>query len=188
MHANQRPSEPASGDPLWAQLSRYTIGPADAALPFAARLARENGWSASYAERVVGEYMRFAYLAVRAGRPVSPSAPVDQAWHLHLTYSRDYWERFCPDVLGAPLHHDPTAGGPAERDRHYAQYADTLAAYQQAFGAPPPPDIWPAARDALIDAPRRRWVDPERAFILSKPKVAMVLTAMIGVAVLAYLL
>ncbi len=35
--------------PVWASLSRYTIGPEDAELPFAARLARENGWSAAYA-------------------------------------------------------------------------------------------------------------------------------------------
>ena len=118
--------------PVWAALSAYRIGPDDAALPFAARLARENGWTTAHAERVIEEYHRFCFLAVTAAHPVTPSDAVDQAWHLHLTYTRDYWERFCPDVLGRPLHHGPTAGGAAEGHRFFAQYADTLASYEAA--------------------------------------------------------
>lgn len=138
---------------LWHRIAAHRIGPADASLTFAARLARENGWSTAHAERVIGEYKRFCFLAVTAGHDVTPSDAVDQAWHLHLTYSRDYWQHFCPAVLGADLHHGPTAGGTAERTRYYRQYAETLAAYESAFGAPPPPDIWPSAR-------RRFLVDP----------------------------
>ena len=83
----------------------FAIIPSDpktAALTFADRLARENGWSAAKAARVVDEYRRFCFLAATAGHEVTPSDAVDQAWHLHLTYSRDYWERFCPEVLGRP--------------------------------------------------------------------------------------
>src|SRR5262245_38242781 len=80
-------------------------------LPFAARLARENGWSRSYADRVIAEYKRFVYLAVTGTWPVCPSEDVDAAWHLHLTYTRSYWDRFCGKVLGRLLHHDPTKGG-----------------------------------------------------------------------------
>ena len=46
---------PATGHPVWEALSRYTIGPADAELTFAARLARENGWGSAQAERVIEE-------------------------------------------------------------------------------------------------------------------------------------
>src|SRR5438309_235996 len=84
--------------PVWASLSHYVIGPSDTALSFAARLARENGWSASYAARVIDEYKCFCFLAVTGDQEVTPSDAVDQAWHLHLTYSRDYWERFCPPI------------------------------------------------------------------------------------------
>ena len=59
------------------------------------RLASENGWSREYAVRVMQEYRRFAFLAVAAGHPVSPSDAVDQAWHLHLVYTRSYWDEFC---------------------------------------------------------------------------------------------
>lgn len=141
-------------DELWHRLAAHDIGPPDATLTFAARLARETRWSLDHAEAVIGEYKRFCYLAITAGHEMTPSDAVDQAWHLHLTYSRDYWHSFCPHVLRADLHHGPTKGGAAERDRFYHQYAATLAAYEAAFGHAPPITIWP-------DAHRRFSVDPE---------------------------
>ena len=144
---------PPADAALWQRIADHPIGPADATLTFAARLARENRWSLHHAEAVISEYRRFCYLAVTAGHEVTPSDAVDQAWHLHLTYTRDYWQVFCPQVLGAELHHGPTRGGPVERDRFYRQYADTLAAYEAAFGSEPPAAIWPSAT-------RRFSVDP----------------------------
>jgi hypothetical protein len=138
---------------LWQRIADHHIGPADASLSFTARLARENRWDAAHAERVVGEYRRFCYLAMTTGHEVTPSDAVDQAWHLHLTYSRDYWQTFCPKVLRADLHHGPTQGGPVERDRFYRQYAATLAAYEAAFGSPPPAHIWPTARQRFTVDP-----------------------------------
>jgi len=141
-----------SQDDLRERLSSYVIGPEAAAFSFEQRLARENRWEPDFAARVVSEYKRFCYLAVTAGQQVTPSDAVDQAWHLHLTYSRDYWQGFCPEVLGYDLHHGPTAGGEVERSRYYDQYAETLKLYEKAFGEPPPPDIWaPAARRFNID-------------------------------------
>jgi hypothetical protein len=169
--------------PLWSSLSSYTIGLEDAAFPFAARLARENGWRRAHADRVIDEYRRFCFLAMTAGHVVTPSDAVDQAWHLHLIYTRDYWERFCPDILGRPLHHGPTAGGRSEHDRFYAQYAETLRSYEAVFG-PPPPDIWPNAARRLIDDPRARRVHPRDVFIL--PKAAVWLAALVALAVLLF--
>lgn len=144
----------AARHPLWATLSDYRVGPADAAFSFEARLARENGWSAAQAERVMREYRRFLFLASVAGHPVTPPDAVDQAWHLHLTYSRDYWDRLCGEVLGRPLHHGPTAGGDPERHRYFAQYADTLESYERWFGSAPPATIWPSAHRRLVVDPR----------------------------------
>ena len=151
---------PLNQDPLWVRLSCYSVGPGDAALSFVARLARENGWSLAEAERVIGEYRRFCYLAVRAGHQVTPSDAVDQAWHLHLTYSRDYWHRFCPDALGMDLHHGPTAGGAAEAALYYEQYAETLRSYERLFGETPPADLWPDARRRFHSDPKARRVHP----------------------------
>ena len=181
---------PAStaGHPVWQRLSRYEIGPFEASLPFAARLARDNGWSATKSARVIEEYRRFAFLAATGETQVTPSDAVDQAWHLHLTYTRDYWTRFCPEVLGKSLHHGPTAGGPDERNRFFAQYADTLARYEVAFGMPPPSDIWPAAAQRLLDDPRARRVHPRDAILLSRLQAALILLAFTGLIALALFL
>ncbi|MFM9853066.1 MAG: glycine-rich domain-containing protein [Sphingomonadaceae bacterium] len=167
--------------PLWIALSSYTIGPDQAALSFGARLARENGWSAAYAERVMTEYKRFCFLAATAGHQVTPSDAVDQAWHLHLTYTRDYWERFCPEVLGRALHHGPTAGGAGEEHRFFDQYAQTLASYETAFGDTAPADLWPPAAQRLRDDPRARRVHPRDGVVISKLQLA---AALVGVALL----
>lgn len=161
-------------DALWQRIAEHRIGPAEASLTFAARLARENRWSLAQAERVIGEYRRFCYLAMTAGHDVTPSDAVDQAWHLHLTYSRDYWQVFCPEVLRAELHHGPTRGGPADRERFYRQYADTLAAYEAAFGAAPPADLWPGAQRRFTVDPRGVRVNLSRDIVASR-RVALAL-------------
>ena len=165
MNAPFASSRTATASPLWQALSTYEVGPIDADLSFTQRLARENGWSPAHAARVFEEYRRFLYLACTAPHPVTPSDAVDQAWHLHLTYTRDYWERLCPEVLGRALHHGPTKGGTAEGSRFFEQYAQTLRSYEAAFG-PAPEDIWPDARRRLLIDPMARRVHPHEALIL----------------------
>ncbi|MEL7691273.1 hypothetical protein [Citromicrobium bathyomarinum] len=153
---------------LWQRLADYEIGPPGAAFTFAQRLARENRWSGEYAARVLSEYKRFCWLACEAGHEATPSDAVDQAWHLHLTYSRDYWDRFCPQILLMPLHHGPTAGGTAERTRYYDQYAQTLASYEAHFGEPAPLDIWPGARRRFVVDPLNARVNPADVLIVPR--------------------
>lgn len=166
--------------PVWNRLSFYTIGPEDAALPFVDRLARENGWRRTEAERVIEEYKRFCFLAATVDHPVTPSDQVDQAWHLHLTYSRDYWERFCPEVLGRPLHHGPTAGGGGEQHRYFTQYAETLRSYERVFGSPPA-DLWPDAARRLNEDHKARRVHPRDAIILPRGRVRIALLIVMAV-------
>jgi hypothetical protein len=174
MRDSDHPAASCLEHPIWVALSRHVIGPPDAALPFAKRLARENGWSAAMAERVLAEYRCFCFLAATAGHKVTPSDPVDQAWHLHLTYSRDYWERFCP-LLGRPLHHEPTAGGGDQKQLHFEQYAKTLKSYERTFGRSPPADLWPSAARTLSDGARARRVRPRDGFVLDRPSAALLL-------------
>ena len=130
---------------LYARILCFPIDEGTPDLSFEARIARENAWSITFARRVVFEYRRFVFLAMTAGHQVTPSDQVDQAWHLHLTYSRSYWDRLCGELLDRPLHHGPTRGGAAESARFDQQYERTLAAYRAAFGEEPPADIWPPA-------------------------------------------
>jgi hypothetical protein len=152
---------------LWAKLQQFPLD-APVALPFSARLAQENRWPAPYAQRVLAEYKKFVFLACTCPGGASPSAPVDAAWHLHLTYTQAYWGAFCRDTLGRELHHVPTQGGPAEAQKHQSGYARTLAHYRATFGQEPPADIWPAPGTRL---PARAWVtvDPRTHWVVPKP-------------------
>jgi hypothetical protein len=169
----ERPSDPRSPayarDPLWARITNFAMDDPGSRLPFSLRLARENGWSRHFAIRVVGEYRRFCYLAIRAGHSVSPSDEVDQAWHLHLLYTQVYWD-FCGRVLGRPLHHNPTRGGPDERAKFHDHYAKTLASYRRIFGFDPPPDIWPPVDARFANAGAFRHVDTTAYWLVPKPR------------------
>ena len=90
---------------LYGRIKAFCFDDGEAVFPFALRLARDNGWSKAYTARAIAEYRKFAFLAVVAGHPVTPSDQVDQVWHLHLLYTRSYWKRFCQEVLKRPLHH-----------------------------------------------------------------------------------
>ena len=87
---------------LYDRISQFSFDDGNVELTFARRLARENGWTQAYTARVIDEYKRFAFLAVVANHPVTPSDQVDQVWHLHLTYTKSYWDQFCGGVLGTP--------------------------------------------------------------------------------------
>jgi hypothetical protein len=158
-------------DALWQKIEAHDFGDPDADLSFTARLARENGWKPDYASRVVEEYKRFVYLAIRAGHEVTPSDAVDQAWHLHLTYSRNYWDEFCKDVLEMPLHHGPTKGGKPEAEKYWEQYHRTLDSYQELSGEPPPTDIWPSPRDRFADVSAMRRVNGAQNWVIHKPTI-----------------
>ncbi len=152
-------------DPLWEALQSFNVGAPDASLSFSARLAEENGWPSSYADRVVRQYKRFLYLAMRADHAVTPSDQVDQAWHLHLAYTQSYWDDLCGTILKKPLHHNPTEGGQEQRAHFKDQYERTLESYRKVFGEEPPADIWPPAERRFSEHYRRvnlteKWVIP----------------------------
>src|SRR5437763_4681359 len=129
---------------LWQRIERFSLDAAGVELPFSARLARENDWRPGFTKRTIEEYKRFAFLAMVAGHPVSPSDTVDQVWHLHLTYTQNYWQKFCGEALGKPLHHNPTKGGASECEKFDEWYRRTLESYRTCFQTDPPKDIWPS--------------------------------------------
>lgn len=171
----------ASQHALWQRLEQHDFGTAGHRLGFTARLAREHGWSEAYAAGAVREYKRFCFLAMVSGHAVTPSDAVDEAWHLHLTYSRDYWTRYCPEVLGGNLHHEPSRGGHEQAGLHYEQYAQTLASYQRWFG-PPPLDYWPDAHTQTASPARYRRIDLSRHWLLRRPRLPRPRWSQLGLA------
>jgi len=154
---------------LYDKIQAFAFDEPGTARSFAARLAEERGWSHEHAARVIVEYRRFLFLAMAAGHTVCPAEDVDEAWHLHLIYSRSYWERLCGEVLGRPLHHDPSRGGGTEYAKHRRMYADTLASYRRLFGEEPPTLIWPNVDERFTPCPRPSIADTESYWLIRKP-------------------
>ena len=154
---------------LYERIFAYEFDAPGSTFPFSARLARENGWSRGYTARVITEYRRFVFLAVIGRHPVSPSDDVDQAWHLHLLYTKSYWTEFCGAILKRPLHHAPTQGGSTERDKFMSWYRHTLERYRTVFDVPPPADIWPTPEIRFDDANQFQRVNLQRAWMVRKP-------------------
>lgn len=149
-------------------------------LTFAARLARENGWSLDYSKRVVDEYKRFLFLTAACGHPCTPSDQVDQAWHLHLSYTDSYWNRLCSQVIGIQIHHNPTEGGEEENDKFDEWYNRTLETYREVFGENAPSDIWPDSNirfgeDIAFERVNlsRNWILPKRRLRLTALAITM---------------
>jgi hypothetical protein len=132
---------PEAGD-LYARLAAFAFDDPSAERPFSVRLAQENGWTAEFAGQAIDEYRRFLFLAITSGQTVVPSQVVDKVWHLHLIYTRSYWDDLCRGVLGRPLHHHPSSGGASAKRECQSGYQVTLALYRREFGAPPEA-IWP---------------------------------------------
>jgi len=155
---------------LWSRLEAFGLDEPGAGLPFSSRLARERGWTHAETSRVVREYRRFLFLAAVTGHPVSPSEAVDHAWHLHLLYTRSYWQDLCAQVLGFDLHHEPTKGGHDESAKFTDWYVRTLESYRAHFDEDPPSDIWPSPEQKAATHPEQQWVDRGRYWLVPKFK------------------
>lgn len=153
---------------LLERVQNFSIDEKGVSLPFTSRLAREQGWTHAYASRVVDEYKRFMVLAVAAGHPVSPPPDVDQAWHLHLLYTRSYWQQFCGEVLRREVHHEPTEGGGQESEKFANWYQQTCESYQRIFGEQAPEAVWPLPAKHGSSPSRWRWVDLSKFWLIPR--------------------
>jgi len=154
---------------LWQNIQNYSIDKPGVGFKFSDRLARENGWPRNYALRVIEEYKKFIFLCCITPGGVTPSDPVDQAWHLHLTFTQSYWNDLCRDTLGQQIHHNPTKGGQAEAIKFDGYYTHTHQLYTQTFGTIPPADIWHNNKTRFTDINFRR-VNVGRYWLLPKPR------------------
>ena len=86
--------------------------------------------------RLLTEVLRFLHLVAADDRVLTPSHPVDLAWHEFILCTRTYGD-FCRRYFGRMIHHQP--GG--LEDENNSQFDQTLALYQRYFG-PPPAAYW----------------------------------------------
>jgi hypothetical protein len=148
----------------WELIREFEIDDLDSVFKFTDRLSRENGWKTEYSIRVIYEYKKFIFLLTIAEQALTPSDQIDQAWHLHLLYTDSYWNKFCKNLLGKEIHHNPTQGGKQEGEKYINLYQNTIEFYKTIFQKDPPIDIWPSSdvRFARIEFRRidvnRNWL------------------------------
>lgn len=153
------------------RLDKFPLVSAHGDVLFTKKLAEQNGWTIQQGVQAIKEYRRFLFLAMEAGHRVSPSDAVDQVWHLHLMYTHEYWNVFCPEALGRPLHHHPSAGGELEREKFKDWYEATLASYRRMFDEGPLPEFWPPVeRKGEMDQRIHLRVDTKEHWIIPKPR------------------
>ncbi len=158
-------------DALYQRISDFSFDEGEVGMSFADRLALENGWTAEFAQAAMAEYKKFVFLAMEAGHPVTPSDQVDQVWHLHLVYTKSYWDRFCKGVLLRELHHHPTEGGEAESAKFREQYQNTLDSYKTFFSKAARKDLWPKSSVRFRYGLNFERVNTRRMWVLSKSRV-----------------
>lgn len=123
---------------------------------FISRVMKENLWSREYTLRVIEEYKKFIWLSTIMY--VSPSHQIDQVWHTHILYTKDYTE-MCMKLKGKYIHHNPTSSK-EKSERKADPYFDTLRKYEDYFGSVPE-DIWrlKASHYVYLDI-NQLWVIP----------------------------
>jgi uncharacterized protein (TIGR04222 family) len=134
---------------LWSKIQQFPLDDPNAAITFSHKLAAKQNWSPDFTARVIEEYRKFLFLCCISPNGASPSQVVDEAWHLHLTYTKSYWTDLCKNTLSINIHHHPSQGGDEEDHKHRDWYAETLLLYESVFGTPPPDDIWPPPKIEL---------------------------------------
>lgn len=127
---------------LWNRIQGFSLDASDAGFPFSKKLAKEENWSMDFTRKAIEEYKKFIYLCCILPKGASPSEIVDKVWHMHLIYTQNYWEDFCPNVLKKSLHHHPSKGGFNEKIKHQHWFTTTLKSYKEIFQSEAPKDIW----------------------------------------------
>lgn len=153
---------------LWEKISQFNFNDDCNDFKFSERLARENNWSLDYAKKVIEEYKKFIFLCCVTETGVTPSDQVDQAWHLHLTYTKSYWIDLCKKTLEREIHHNPTKGGTSEATKFDSFYSKTKEDYKTIFNAEPPIEIWPNNEVRFNDIHFKR-ININRNWIIKKP-------------------
>lgn len=177
-------SEDAIND-VRKKLESFQISDSKDQFGFVDRLARENRWDQKFAERVYREYLRFIFLAVSCDHHVTPSDQVDQAWHLHLLYTKSYWDDLCGQTLKQPIHHGPTRGGSHENKKFKDWYSRTLKSYEETFQEPPPGDIWPSTQARFAKAQSYSRVSSHEYFVIRRAPILRSLITVVTISLIS---
>ena len=101
------------------------------------RLSHQRLMPEGIITQAIEEYRKFMTLGLLRDHLDMFSGEVDEVWHAHILFTRQYAE-FCHAVYGRFIHHDPVLPREAE---HLAEHAKEdrekfFRAYREVFGEP----------------------------------------------------
>jgi hypothetical protein len=161
---------------LWIKIKNFKLDDTNSDFTFSKRLARDNNWSIEFAKKVIEEYKKFIYLCCVSNTSITPSDAVDQAWHLHLTYTKSYWIEFCNKTIGKQIHHNPTKGGNLEKDKFTKCYDTTFQIYELEFNQIPPDSIWLNNNKRFKEINFKR-INTDKFWLIKKPSKRILLVS-----------
>lgn len=101
------------------------------------RLMKIEHWSERSAAKILQQYKNFLYLQKKYSdqQHITPSLEIDEVWHAHILYTKDYAE-FCQHFFGRFLHHVPQKPGVASDSETKVEqdFSATQELYKQEFG------------------------------------------------------
>lgn len=103
------------------------------------RLVRKQVLSEAIVDEAIAEYKKFLVLARLGYGPLEMfSRQVDEVWHAHILFTRDYAE-FCQIAFGRFLHHqpNPSSENPGSEKKSQEQHDPAFyftTAYTKVFG------------------------------------------------------
>lgn len=112
-------------------------------------LVNRQGKNAAHVDLIAKEYSR--YLGIIAAYPQDRfpvSEEVDEMWHTHILFTRDY-RRMSDAIRGEYINHDPIL---TEADRLALEpyyHKGTLVRYREIYGEAAPRWLWPLVGGAI---------------------------------------
>jgi hypothetical protein len=104
------------------------------------KMIEEVNASKAWLNQMEIEYKRYLLLLSRHGSKLPISSVIDEMWHAHVLFTRDYAK--LGQTIGWFIHHEPTVNS-AQRQSLLPAYNNTLSYYQMYWGTPNP-TFWPA--------------------------------------------
>ena len=90
-------------------------------------LKKQPSWTNTKISELIKEYKNFLFLAANSNTEQTPSADVDEVWHEHILFTKDY-ERWCK-MLGKTIHHNPEKIG--EKKDYSKQFEETKSSLKK---------------------------------------------------------
>lgn len=97
------------------------------------------------------EYRRFLCLHLLTRKPMPISEKVDEVWHTHILFTRDYVQ-MGEEIFGGYFHHNPTVNSGERKELSNEYEVNTATAYEVMFGKPSK-KYWPQNAQICFNDP-----------------------------------